>query len=262
MIRHIFASFIFFFYFTIKAVSLNGPQHGEYERREYHVSETVVVPAGKIMTIHPGSIVRFEQYTGLIVRGALVCKSDTFRGVLFTAARSGDDYAAWNGIEVDSGGSVHLENCYVYSSVYGIKLSGSCGSVGIKNTRFRDNESDFSVGDSVVVIEKKAPFNWSRNVTPEFKETTGVSAANEEGDAVKRRWKIPVRISLGAVAVAGGVLCAVFHNKYDDYRMRYPDAVEDAAEIREKGNNALYRRNAWGIIGGAALCGFTVTFLF
>jgi len=262
MMRRICIAVIFFYCFNVAGIPLNGLQYGEYESRRYEVSETVIVPAGKTMIIYPGAVLRFNRYTGLVVRGRLVCRADTSRGVLFTSSGGGEAYSVWNGIEVDSGGSVCLENCYVYNSVYGVKLSVSSGSVAIKSTLFRDNENDISVGDSMVVVKKDSPFTFYRNMTPEFKAMVGFDVMCEESVEVKGRWKIPFRISLGAFAVAGGVLCAVFHEKYDDYRERYAVAVEDAAEIREKGNSALYRRNAWGIICGAALCGFSATFLF
>ena len=252
---------IFVFSLALSSIPLNGPQHGEYERREYRVSETVVVPAGETMTIHAGSIFRFDQYCDLVVKGRLVCKSDSTRGVLFTASGSGGTIPLWNGIEVDSGGSVYLENCYIYNSVYGIKLSVLCRSFVIKNTRFRDNESDFSVGDSVVVVAKDTPFTFFRNILPEpGSPNSGIPG--KRGSAERKRWKAPVRISLGAAAVAGCVLSVVFHNGYEDYKKQYDNAGEDASSIREKGNSALYRRNAMGIIGAAALAGFGVTFFF
>ena len=250
------------FSFILRALPLTGPQNGEYERRDYHITGTVIVPAGKTMTIESGSILRFDRYTGLIVRGTLRCPAaDTSRGVLFTASGNEGDYPLWNGIEVDSGGSVYLENCYVYNSVCGVKLSGECKGAAIENTLFRDNENDVTIGDSVVVAAKDAPFTFFRNILPEpGSPKPGISG--KRGSAERKRWKVPVRISLGAVAVAGGVLSVVFHNSYEDYKKQYDNAGEDAASIREKGNSALYRRNAVGIIGAASLAWFGVTFFF
>ncbi len=248
--------FILFTFLNTPAIPLSGPQHGEYERRDYHVTGTVTVPAGKTMTIPAGSILRFDRYTGLIVRGTLRCPAaDTVRGVLFTTSVNEGDYPLWNGIEVDSGGSVFLENCYVYNSVCGLRLSDECREAAIENTLFRDNENDFSAGSSPVIIEKDAPFTYFRNVKPK-------SITPADGAAEKRGWKIPVRLSLGAAAVAGCVLSVVFHNDCEDYKQKYDNAGEDAASIREKGNSALYRRNAAGVIGAAALAGFVVTFFF
>ena len=227
------------------AIPLNGEQHGEYERREYAVSRTVVVPAGETMLIHAGSVLRFHEHTGLVVKGTLICTAepDTVRGVLL--AGPGGENARWRGIAVDSGGSLRLEKAYVYNGICGIKASADCVSAVLKKVRFRGNVADVIAGSERILVDEGRAFSYYINVAPEL-ETASATGTDPglTGVSRPRRGMIAARVCLGAAAVAGGALAGVLHMKHEDYARRYETAGAGAVSLREKGNRALNLRNA------------------
>ncbi|HEX7511518.1 MAG TPA: hypothetical protein VF335_09475, partial [Chitinivibrionales bacterium] len=68
-------------------IIFSGDQDGFIEEGEYLATGSITVKAGKTLTFAPGCVVRFKQYAGLIVEGALHCKGTPSKPIVFTSDR-------------------------------------------------------------------------------------------------------------------------------------------------------------------------------
>ena len=281
------SAFALFLYGTrvCSQIKLTGEQWGTYAAGHYIVTNDIIVPEGKTMIVEPSTVLLFNRYCGIVVRGALVCKGRLESGINFNAAAASDDSAdvweesratRWNGIEVKPRGSVEFENVRILNSVFGMKASKQCKSIIIRDVMFLNNEQDFSMDDSIIYVDNKKPYTYISTVqkqesgtvqpakpqTITAPKTRGENKAKREEAKTREPWKLPVRICLGSLTVAGGVLGVVCHLKAEDYKKKYPTAGEDAGEIRKKANTLYNLRNVFYAAGAAGAVGFTITFFF
>lgn len=263
-------------------ILLKGEQHGVYERDEYLVTEDVTIPSGKTMTIESGSVIRFAQYTGLIINGKLACLNELGSSTLFTAIenKSGttakkdfENIPQWNGIIVNAGASIEFEYVQIFKSVYGIKADKECSEIILKNNAFWENVQDMSISDSVIYIDNNKPVNFvygvelldtneqvsATNITVDVKDTIEVGKQKK-----KVNWKIPVRICSGTIVVTGCILSYVFHEKARGYQTDTDKSLttSEANNFETKGNRAYNLRNAFAVIAASGALGFTITFFF
>jgi len=266
-------------------IKLTGDQWGTYAAGLYVVTGDIIVPEGRTMIVEPSTVIRFNRYCGLIVRGTLVCKSDLQRGIHFTSTATAPDTIdewdgakapQWNGVEVKQGASAEFENVRILNSVFGMKVAAQSQRVELKDVMFFNNEQDFSIDDSTVYVEAGRPFNYVsvlKAEEPALKAPEKIIASPDTMVPVEKKrppkptkvrepWKTPVRLTLGGIAIAGVAAGVVCHLKAEQYREQYPTAGEDATEIRNKGNNLYMLRNVYIGGGAAGAAGLTITFFF
>jgi hypothetical protein len=272
-------------------IELSGEQDGYYDRNDYLVTSNVTVKKERILTFAPGSIIRFQRYSGLIIEGSLICKGTLAAPIIFTSANDrgvSTDTAKralpfdWNGIEIrESCPQAEFDYSRVMYSSFGIQMISSATDLKVTNTVFRDNgNAHFSIGDSVVIVADNTPFSFVKNEPPAPTVQPQISDRAERDSlrAVARKarqaaaaarppekpWKLPVRIGTGAVTLGGAALMAVGYVKFKDYDTKYDssESPADAQQRAEKADRMLvgyYAGMALAVLGGA---GFVVTFLF
>jgi hypothetical protein len=257
------------------SMSLSGEQDGVYEKGSYVVSEDIVVREGMTLTFLPGTVVRFEPYAGIVVRGALVCTGEPTAPVVFTSAddrpssegpRAQPQPFDWNGIRIERKGRAELAYVKVSYSTYGIEADTS-GALRLREVVFvKNGRSSLVIGGEIVAVEDAKPFGYDRraaNTEPQVAPQPEVPAAAPPREHRKGQWKLPVRIGLGVVAAAGGAMWAGFHYRAVKSQEEYESAVYPRAdEYRRERDRAVGVRNVGAVISGVGVVGFGVTFAF
>lgn len=263
------------FYGTITAspIPLNGSQSGEYSEGDYLISESIHVPTGKVMTLKAGTVLKFKPYTGIRVSGRLICLGSSLKSILFTSDNSTslssggvESFTQWNGIEIDSGGSIEFDRAVVSNTVFGIKSHKENSGLLLKNVLFKNNSEDFTVGDSLVLVDNNSLYNGKFNIKEEPSkdslQNVMLLAENQNRKPSKR--KIALQVSLATVGVTGAILTAAYHSKYKDAQDSYDENTDNALvdEFDEQRNDYRNVRNAAAVVGGVAFTGLIITFFF
>jgi hypothetical protein len=112
--------------------TLAGPLPAVVEQRgrPYLVVADIEVPANTVVTIEPGVVLLFKNFTGLHVEGRLVAEGTMLKPIVFTSELDQEHNPAsslianpydWNGIYIHKGGlGTSFAHCRVRYSVYGI----------------------------------------------------------------------------------------------------------------------------------------------
>jgi hypothetical protein len=106
------------------------PKVVEAAKGPYLVIADIEVPAGKLVTIEPGTVLLFKNFTGLHVQGRLVAEGTAARPLIFTSEFDKDYNPAssmypnpydWNGLYIHANAvGTSLSHSNLYYSVYGI----------------------------------------------------------------------------------------------------------------------------------------------
>ena len=242
--------------------ALSGELSGAFPAAEYTVAGDAAVPHRKTASFEAGSILRFENFSGITVHGALVCKGTPSRPVIFTSVNDGPGSGTmpepfdWNGIKAGPDAlNVALEHCVVTYSTFGITVESSATPVVLTNVSFHHN------GSSALMIEKKM-MPVTENMPVSF---TGPKAPKGGHGAFSGpAWKKPARISCAAAALGGaalwltGFLCAEHYNGL----ITPGTSVAQANDYKESWNSWVAVRNTGTALFGLGAAGFAVTFAF
>lgn len=274
---------------------LTGELSGSYPAGEYIVSGNIHVLPKTKLSFDPGSILRFENYTGIVVRGELICNGTSLKPIVFTSSRdipstrTMPEAFDWNGINVTSeSNGITLENCLVAYSTFGLNIESIATPVSIKEVKFNNN------GSASLTREKKMmPVTENLGISfvwPEIRSTPSASdsatkdssgtdrpgqntkkAAKKAGDKKvyaqpKNAWVRPVRITMGSAAAAGGIIWISGLLQSSNYKHQR-DAVY--TPFTPDWNSADKNYKNWGNIQNIGLglfcigaIGFSVTFVF
>lgn len=111
--------------------TLGGPLPKTVKAKTYIIVTDIEVPANKTVTIEPGTVFLFKNFTGMKVQGILTAAGLKTEPIVFTSEfdRAYNPYSSldpnpydWNGIYIHSDAfGTRLENCIVAYTVYGIK---------------------------------------------------------------------------------------------------------------------------------------------
>jgi len=150
----------------------------------YLVIADIFVPSGKTVHIEPGTVLLFNNFTGLQVQGVLTAKGTPLRPIVFTSSND-RTYAAtdtlnptpydWNGIYIQKDGmGTVMEHFKVSYAVKG--LVSETKFINLSNGMFREN------GRSHCIIE-----GVEQQVTPgsTFSHSVAVKDATVDGVPVK-----------------------------------------------------------------------------
>lgn len=136
--------------------------------KPYLVVSDITVDPGEVVTVEPGVVLLFADFTALQVHGTLLARGTESSPIIFTSNNDGrflsnsEGEAApydWNGITVmaGSGGSV-FENCEIGYSLYGI--NSLTKQVRIVDCRFHSNgKADFGIEGAQRKVGKE-PFTY------------------------------------------------------------------------------------------------------
>lgn len=273
---------------------LTGELSGNYPAGEYIVSGNIHVLPKTTLTFDPGSTLRFENYTGIVVRGELICKGTSLKPVVFSSSRDVPSTRTmpeafdWNGIKVTSeADAITLENCVISYSTFGLNIESNATPVSIKEVKFNNNGSASltrekrmlpvteNMGISFIwpeiqkskVVSDTIPADTSPKVlsTKKTKKPAKKIQHKKEYAKPKGAWIQPARISFGSAAAVGGIMWATGfiasgQNLKITQNTNTPDKERQAADGRLK--NWLLVQNIGAGLFGVGAIGFSVTFLF
>jgi len=266
-------------------IIFSGDQDGFIEEGEYLATGSITVKAGKTLTFAPGCVVRFKQYAGLIVEGALICKGTPSKSIVFTSdyhrsSSAGKSKLAspfdWNGITVmDSSSSIDWEYVRVAYGISGLEVKSPATPIRIVQCVFSDNgRSAFtSGGKSPIDVKDYEPFNYEQRQplristqpqpdTIHFPRVTPVAAPvapkTPMSGKAKLRW---------CFVGIGGVGAALAAYSYFGQALPLNDKVRNAGDsnlnsLVKQRDSATDRANIGWIISAAAGAGFALTFFF
>jgi hypothetical protein len=259
--------------------ALSGELSGGFPAAEYTVAGDASVQHRKTASFEAGSILRFENFSGITVHGALVCKGTPGRPVIFTSVN--DDPGSgtmpepfdWNGIKTAPDAvNVALEHCVVTYSTFGINIESAATPVVLTNVSFHHNgTSSFTIEKKMMPVTENLPVSYDGPKAPEGLRTEK-TGTKKTGEALTGRhrafsvpaWKNPVRISGAAVGIAGaalwltGFLCAEHYSSL--ITPGTPSA--QARDYKESWNSWVAVRNTGTALLGLGAAGFAVTFAF
>jgi hypothetical protein len=96
----------------------------------YLVIADLEVPADKVVTVEPGTVFLFKNFTGMHVQGRLIAEGTAARPIVFTSENDRNNNPSstlypnpydWNGVYIhDNAIGTSMSNCKVFFSVYGI----------------------------------------------------------------------------------------------------------------------------------------------
>ncbi|MBD3421375.1 MAG: hypothetical protein GF398_14760 [Chitinivibrionales bacterium] len=178
---------------TLDTLSGPLPKLIKHRKLPYVVAADIEVPANRSVTIEPGVVLVFKNFTGLHVQGQLIAEGTPAKPIVFTSEYDGEhnpasiEYANpydWNGIYIHGGGiGSRFKDCFVLYSVYGIVTETKF--VRLDPVIFMSNgKSDF-----VVETEKKETGNGPFRYVLSTKDATvdGVSVKLLEDPLAPRR---------------------------------------------------------------------------
>ncbi len=287
---------------TLRAeIILSGEQDGFYEKTEYLVTEDIVVKSGETLTFAPGSIIRFNQYTGIIVHGSLVCNGTQTEPIIFTSSKTRNTDIEdrkmpqpfdWNGIYAPSENAhVTMKNVDISYSTYALKLKHKSSTLLLHQLTYGENgTTGVTLGDSLIDIYDGEPLNMKHPQveTKEDKQDEKLDLAGSPSDEVsvpdieidkrvkekkpRRKGLIITRVGLGALAAisagAGVYSYLQLEHNYSKYREdktedeNFKSYSESRKEYRENGQFFEKTTTASAIALGVAGAGLFLTIAF
>jgi len=259
-------------------IFFTGEQDGYFESGQYIATGVITVKRGKTLTFAPGSVVRFKQFAGIIVEGTLKCAGRESQPVIFTSdnnrLKDGDaQYKIpapfdWNGIQVaDSLASLDLENVRITYSTYGLDIKSSAAQVRLKGVVFAENgRGGITIDDKQLGVIDNEEFSFVQPPVDSAATPRKIPAKPlaQPKPYKPMDWRFPVRLSLGAIAIAG-VAVGIYENSqgitFDNTYKKDTDSLTVKADWKKIQKSQNLRAIGY-IIGIAAACGFTLTFFF
>ncbi len=247
--------------------------------KPYLVKSDIEVPFGKTVTIEPGVVFLFQNFTGFQVQGQLICEGTKDKPIIFTSEFDGKYHPDstqianpfdWNGVYIhkDAFGS-RFQFCRVHYSVYGIKSDTRL--IRLDPCIFRGNgKVNFTLTDSIVEISEGKPFSYVLSARDAQREGVSIKLV-EDPQGKKRRF---FRIGGGLDFLAGAAVSAYGYYRYRDsseeFEFLSSDDIDNTGSNSDsKWNEARKDKNgdiAMMAVGAAAAVlgavGFTVSFTF
>jgi hypothetical protein len=263
---------------------LTGELSGVYPADDYIITGNIHVLPRTSLRFEPGTTLRFENFTGIVVRGKLICKGTILRPIRFTSSRDilsspiMPESFDWNGIKITPEASmVCLEFCTISYSTTGVEIALKTTPVILKEVTFHHNGSNALIRErEQIPADENVPvsYQWLPSTDDSSALDDSVVVPTPNAPSVKKahakparppiQWKKPVLCATGGLTIAGGLFSGAAYGlayKYSrDYRHeKDPDLKRPLADKRDNWLNA-------SAIGLAVTCvsavGFTLTYIF
>jgi hypothetical protein len=140
--------------------------------RPYLVTADIEVPADQTVSIEPGVVLLFRDFSGLHVQGKLIALGTRVSPIVLTSEfdtlynkSSGNipNPFDWNGVYIHSGGiGTSMEYCKIFYSVYGIKSDTKY--IRIAPGLFKDNGKSSLTIDGKFMDTGEKPFTYELNM--------------------------------------------------------------------------------------------------
>lgn len=263
---------------AMQEITFSGEQDGYFEPGQYVAIGAITVKRGKTLTFAPGCVVRFRQYTGIIVEGTLKCIGWPSQPIVFTSdnnrlAPPNTTSKApapfdWNGIQVaDSTASLELECVRIAYSTYGLDIKSAASKVRLKGVVFSENgRGGMTIEEKQLGVIDNEQFSFVQpeqaKQAPAETNSAPVPKVNKPQQK-KMTWRTPVRLSLGVISAAG-VALGIYENMQGEkyFKPSQDPNNKNANSDLDKTEKAKNLRNICYGVAIAAACGFTLTFFF
>lgn len=255
------------------------PKIMRYNAKPYLVISDIEVPADQTVSIEPGVVMLFRDFTGLHVQGKLVALGTRKAPIVFTSEfdttyNKSDDNVPnpfdWNGIYIHSGGiGTSIEYCKIFYSVYGIKSDTKY--IRINPAQFRNNgKSDFTLEGKQITTGKE-PYSYILDMKDASVDGVPVTILRDPLAPKRNTFRYT-----GLTAALGGAAGAVYFgrqtlqrqhelsilSKDSEDNIGSPHTTADWGSKRDRRNRLLSYTLASGIASVIGLAGLTWTFTF
>lgn len=236
--------------------NLSGSIGGMILTREgnpFVVSEDIVIPAGKKVTMREGCVILFQPFTGVVVDGSLVVEGTAERPVVFTSVNdtvygTGRDKKPepfdWNGIHLKQRArNVRFSHFVLTYSVYGIK--SQIDDVVLSRGVFANNgQYHFTVNDVIEPVVEYLPYSYNNEPGSDTLQSKPGRAAGG--------WRRPLSIAVMAAGLAcGGGGAGYSYYRERGFRTLYYNDENSPAEFDQYYEGRQRWRN-YAVIAGSA----------
>lgn len=263
---------------------ITGELSGVYPADDYVITGNIHVLPRTSLRFEPGSTLRFENFTGIVVRGELICKGTILRPIRFTSSRDipsspiMPESFDWNGIKITPEASmVCIEFSTISYSTTGIEITLKTTPVILKEVTFHHNGSNALIREREQIqtdVNVPVSFEWLPLPAETSALRDSVTALTNNTDSVEKsrakstrppiQWRQPLLYTTGGITIAGvffsGAAYALAYKYSSDYgHENDPDLKRPLAHKRDDWLTA-------SAIGLAVTCvsavGFTLTYIF
>lgn len=247
---------------------LYGEQNGDYESNVYLVTDDIIIEKGENLTFHPGAVILFKKNTRIQVKGSLICQG-TKKGAVTLKKLDNSKYfyelepelpALWHGIEVSEQGQVEISHTYIKNSKTGITANATPRLIIFDNIKFNENRyHNLKIGDNIIPTPDNVFISFNSTKKPYAVVTpSGNKRAKKK---MQRNWKLPVRIILGTVSIAGAAMAGYYHYKANDYKKEYKNSNDTPTtdKLREDTKRTRLIGNIGIGVSAVGAVGFTIT---
>jgi hypothetical protein len=235
----------------------------------YLVIGDIEVPLNKTVTVEPGAILLFKNFTGISVLGKLIAIGTKERPIVFTSENDHSVNLAsalypnpydWNGIYIHSDGQgTYFAYCIVSYSVYGIRSDTKFIRLDPVKLRYNGKSNLVIEGKEYLTLDK--PFSY---VLSTKDATVDGIPAKLLRDPLSLKRNI-VRFSAYTVAlggIAGALYSGVSYLQTQKDLRRNDPLKTEAAGLRAKRDGYFVSTVVYGILGSAGVAGFWWSFTF
>jgi hypothetical protein len=246
--------------------------------RPYLVVGDIEVPVGKTVTIEPGAVFLFKNFTGLHVQGKLVAQGTKERPVAFTSENDRTRNSAtqlypnpydWNGVYLhpDATGTI-MSYCTVSYSVYGIMSETKF--IRLDRVTFLQNGKSNLVVDGKAETVTDAPYIYILSTDDVKAQGVPVKILSDP-HAVRRN---VVRYTGFAVLLGAGAASILYGTQWksaqtdlsalstDNQAVLHPHDESEWYSLRDKRNTDQAYTLAGAFVAAVGLAGFCWTFTF
>ncbi len=236
---------------------LTGELSGSYPASEYIITGNIHVLPDSTLEFARGTVLYFEPFTGVVVRGTFRCIGTENEPVTFTSSKEREGRAAgqafdWGGIKVErEAKSICISNARLSFSTFGIDIVSDSTEARLENVVWQQNGySNLSRGGTFVQgsLDTAGSYYWrgfARAVEVAEAEpapSASQTVSKEPPAAKERNWSLPVRIALGVVGLSAAVVSGYAFYKSEYYYEKY-DSSRDPA-VFSPSQVAGYRRKS------------------
>ncbi|MCF7801533.1 MAG: right-handed parallel beta-helix repeat-containing protein [Candidatus Marinimicrobia bacterium] len=142
--------------FSQSEISLDQHLNGLWE-----VKQDVTIQSGVTLSVSAGSILFFTQNSSLVVEGTLVVNGTSKFPTLFAGASSAPGNSYWEGIKVQNGGDIVLNNAKIKDAHRGVSINDNsvANNITVENVEFNNCYTGVYVGEKDDVAVRNCTFN-------------------------------------------------------------------------------------------------------
>jgi hypothetical protein len=190
------------------------PSIVKHKKIPYLITSNIEVPLDRTVTIEPGTVFLFKNFTGLHIRGKLLARGTENAPIVFTsefdknyngqAKREANPFD-WDGIYMtsDAMGS-QFTNCTIAFSVYCI--SSSTKYLRLDPLVVKDNGKNIITIEDVEYPLTDSTFSYSIDKTDAFKDGIPIELFRDPVAKKRNTFRI-----LGTVLFAGGLVSSIYY---------------------------------------------------